>query len=167
MNRASRPPEVPQLTAEDILPYADALHRWAVRNTPSSHEADDLLQETLLHAVAHIGKVRDPARLSGWLFRIAERRLVDMIRRHRGNEVQLITEPPAPNAEAAMLVQSRHADLQRAVGRLPRSLRLPVRLYYLQERPLEEVARTLGTTMAGVKSRLYRARDRLRKRSQW
>ena len=170
MKRALRPPQVAelaQLAAEDVLPYSDALHRWATRNTSNSHEAEDLVQETLLHAIAHIGEVRNAERLSAWLFRIAERRLVDMIRRHRGTEVQLLTEPPAPSAEAALLEQSRHADLQRAVGRLPPSLRLPVRLYYLQERPLEEVARTLGTTLSAVKSRLYRARDQLRKRAQW
>ena len=167
MKSGSRPPAASRLVAEDVLPYSDALQRWAVRHTGDPHEAEDLVQETLLHAIAHIGEVRDPSRLSGWLFRIAERRLVDMIRRHRGTEVPLLSEPPAPSADAALLAQSRHADLQRAVRRLPRSLRLPVRLYYLQERPLEEVARTLGTTLAGVKSRLYRARDRLRRKAQW
>lgn len=167
MNGIPQPPEPRALVAEDLLPFSDALRGWALRHTASFHEAEDLMQDTLLHAVAHIGEVRDPTRLGGWLFRIAERRLVDLIRRDRGAEVQLLTEPPAPNEEDVAREQGRHADLQQAVRRLPRTLRLPVRLYYLQERPLEEVARTLGTTLAGVKSRLYRARHRLRQRAQW
>jgi len=167
MNRAPHPSDNPVLVAEDLLPLAGALRRWAARHTANCHEAEDLVQDTLLHAVKHIGEVRDPERLSAWLFRIAERRLVDLIRRERGTEVQLLTEPPAPSPEAAALQQCLHDDLQQAVRRLPRTLRLPVRLYYLQERPLEEVARTLGTTLAAVKSRLYRARHRLRKKARW
>ena len=125
------------------------------------------MQDTLLHALAHLHEVRDPDRLSSWLYRIAERRRVDLIRRDRGSEVPLLIDPLAPDPEAAALERGQYADLQRAVRRLPRSLRLPVRLHYIQGRPLQEVARALGTTITGIKSRLYRARHKLRQRSSW
>jgi len=161
----SAPP--PALAAEDLLPYTDRLLRWAVRHTSNLHEAEDLVQDTLLHALAHIHELRDPDRLSSWLYRIAERRLVDLIRQDRSAEVPLLIDPLAPDPEVTAMEIGRHADLQRAVRRLPRSLRLPVRLHYIQGRPLQEVAQALGTTITAIKSRLYRARHKLREPGSW
>ncbi|MHC4956044.1 MAG: RNA polymerase sigma factor [Planctomycetota bacterium] len=172
-------PIATSLTADDLLPYQSALRRWALRQTPDRHFAEDLVQETFLHALSRLHEVRDPERLGSWIFRIAERRFIDALRRASGQEQTLQVDPPAPDAGARRAVvpespappggkndaQTRQeiADLHRAVRLLPASLRLPVRLHYIQGRPLKEVARKLGTTVAGAKSRLYRARRSLRK----
>ena len=53
-------------------------------------------------------------------------------------------------------------ELARVLKKLPPSLRSAVRMRYVQGRSMPEVARRLDTTVAGVKSRLYRARRLLR-----
>jgi len=167
MQSSSPTPRPAPPAAEDLLPFARPLLSFALKRTANLHEAEDLVQDTLLHALAHLDEVRDPERLSGWLFRIAERRFIDLLRRDRGPELPLLIEPIAPMADKEQKDVQRHAALQRAVRGLPRSLRLPVRLHYIQGRPLQEVADALGTTISGVKTRLYRARHHLRERHAW
>jgi len=167
MRSPSPAPQPVPPVAEDLLPFARPLLRFALKRTANLHEAEDLVQDTLLHALAHLHEVREPERLSGWLFRIAERRYIDLLRRDRGSELPLLMDPIAPAPDKEQRDAQRHAALQRAVRGLPRSLRLPVRLHYIQGRPLQEVADALGTTISGVKTRLYRARHHLRERHSW
>ena len=58
------------------------------------------------------------------------------------------------------------AHLARAVAELPLSYRAPLVLAALEERPLEEIAQLLGLRPGTVKTRLFRARERLRVRLQ-
>jgi len=152
------PPE-----ARDLLAHLDELKRWARMHTGDPHRAEDLVQETLVQALGRLGEVRDAEKLGGWLHRIAERRLIDSYRRPRATEVPLLAEPslPAPDDGGGCDGPSVES-LRTAVRRLPPTLRRAVRLHYLEGRPVADVARALGTTVSGVKSRLYRARRRIR-----
>lgn len=114
----------------------------------------------MLTALSRLPELRDPDRLGGWLFRIAERRLIDAHRRPLSPELPLVVEPVVP--ERIPFERRRHEGVYSAVRQLPRSLRRAVRLHYLQGMPLPDVAVTLGTTVGGVKSRLYRARRLIR-----
>lgn len=150
-----------------LLSYERALRRFVRHRTVDTHLADDIVQETFLHALARMAEVRDPARLGAWLFRIAERRLIDAQRRVAAMEQPLLIEPPAPPREpyddsGDSDGETPYPELQRAMRKLPPSLRRPMRMHYIQGRSVRDVARHLDTTVAGVKSRLYRARRMLR-----
>ncbi len=150
-----------------LLGYERALRRFVRRRTPDTHLADDVVQETFLHALGRLPEVRDPARLGAWLFRIAERRLIDAQRRAAAFEQPLLIEPPAPPGDFLSEPDEEdssipYPELQRALRKLPPSLRRPMRMHYIQGRSVRDVARHLDTTVAGVKSRLYRARRMLR-----
>lgn len=145
---------------DSLLDHLDDLRLWCERRSGDRHLAEDVTQETALCALLSMDSVRDPARLRGWLFRIAQRRLADAVR-ERPRELPLMIEPPAPAPAAC---DPRAERLRRAVRQLPGPLRRSVSLYYLQERPLREVAARLRTTVQGVKGRLYRARRILRAR---
>ena len=150
-----------------LLGYERALRRFVRRRTADTHLADDVVQETFLHALGRLPEVRDPQRLGAWLFRIAERRLIDAQRRCAAFEQPLLIEPPAPPSRSLgepddVDSSTPYPELQRALRKLPPSLRRPMRMHYIQGRSVREVARQLDTTVAGVKSRLYRARRMLR-----
>ena len=150
--------------AEDaLLPHLGALHRWCLRRCGDPHLADDVAQETLLAALRQLDRLRDPACLRSWLFKIAACRLADAAR-SRPEELPLTMEPPAPPQEAEEPDPKQIRRVRRALKRLPLFLRKPMRLHYLKGRPLRDVARTLDTTVNGVKARLYRARRLLRER---
>jgi RNA polymerase sigma-70 factor (ECF subfamily) len=151
---------------DDLLDHLEDLRRWCRQRSADPHLAEDIAQETILTALTHLDSIRDRARLRGWLFRVAQRRLADEARRRRG-ELQLTVEPTAPPAPPGEPVNGdQAAEVRRALRRLPVFLRRPVRLHYLQGRPLREVARSLKTTVNGVKARLYRARRILREETR-
>ena len=150
-----------------LLKYERALRRFVRHRTADTHLADDIVQETFLHALARLSEVRDPERLGAWLFRIAERRLIDAQRRSGALEQPLLIEPPAPPGKFLGDADDPegtipYPELQRALRKLPASLRRPMRMHYIQGRSVRDVAQQLDTTVAGVKSRLYRARRMLR-----
>ncbi|MHC4973762.1 MAG: RNA polymerase sigma factor [Planctomycetota bacterium] len=149
-------------TAHAVVEHLEDVRAWCLIRSGDPHLAEDIMQETALAALRQLPTLRDPERLRGWLFRIAQRRLADAART-RPVEVPLTVEPPAPAADGPPCTDAQKLRLaRRAMRRLPLFLRKPVRLHYLQGRPLREVAHRLDTTVNGVKARLYRARRLMR-----
>jgi RNA polymerase sigma-70 factor (ECF subfamily) len=149
-------------SADAVVEHLDDVRAWCLIRSGDPHLAEDVMQETALAALRRLPTLRDPGRLRGWLFRIAQRRLADAAR-HRRVDVPLTVEPQAPAADGPPSVDARKLRIaRRAIRRLPLFLRKPVRLHYLQGRPLREVAHRLDTTVNGVKARLYRARRLMR-----
>jgi RNA polymerase sigma-70 factor (ECF subfamily) len=111
----------------------------------------------------HFSTLRDPQRLKGWLFRVAQRRLIDAKRRRPPDGV-MVDEPEAPpmTMPPPSATPETIERVRSALRKLPGPLRVPVRLHYLKGQPLRDVALALDTTVAGVKARLYRARQMLR-----
>jgi RNA polymerase sigma-70 factor (ECF subfamily) len=154
----------PAPSPTEVLDHLDDLARWCRRQSRDSHLAEDIVQETALAALLRIHTVRDRRHLRGWLFRVAQRRFADAHRSCRG-ELPLTKEPYAPDPDDSGNPDlERHARLRvrRLLRRLPLTLRRPMRMHYLEGHPLREVAGRLGTTVNGIKSRLYRARRILR-----
>ena len=150
---------------EDVAPY---LRSIAARHFRNSGDIEDAVQEVLLtvHAVRH---TYDPARPFGpWLVAIANRRVVDGLRRQgrsRAREVALDAEhetfaaPEANYHEAA----SEARALREAVESLPPGQRDAIRMLKLREMSLKEAAAVSGMTVAALKVATHRAVKSLRK----
>ena len=150
---------------EDVAPY---LRSIAARHFRNSGDIEDAVQEVLLtvHAVRH---TYDPARPFGpWLVAIANRRVVDGLRRQgrsRAREVALDAEhetfaaPEANYHEAA----SEARALREAVESLPPGQRDAIRMLKLQEMSLKEAAAVSGMTVVALKVATHRALKSLRK----
>jgi len=150
---------------EEITPYLRSL---ATRRVPNRRDVEDAVQDALvtIHAVRH---TYDPARPFGpWLVAIANRRIVDGLRR-RGRtgaretpldaEHETFAAPDANYHEAA----SEARALREAVERLPPGQREAVRLLKLKEMSLKEAAAVSGMTVVALKVATHRALKRLRK----
>lgn len=127
----------------------------------------DLVQETFLRAVRHLGSLREDARFGSWLFGIAHQQVVQQWRR-RGRSPfaddpvpeTAIADDPAPGHD---LVRQEEAErLLAAVDALPEAQRSVVLLHYLEDFPLIEIARITGAPLGTVKTRLHHARRALR-----
>jgi RNA polymerase sigma-70 factor (ECF subfamily) len=154
--------------------YQLPLFVWVREMVRNEADALDIVQETFMRAIRHVGELRDPARVGAWLFRIARQRCWDCLRR-RGRE-QGRTAVPAeeeleetvPMADSEPLPDQwliRREDEARffcALAALPEPQRAVVVLHFLEEFPLEEIAAILDVPVGTVKSRLYHARRRLR-----
>jgi len=153
---------------EALVPHLPDLERWCLRRVMDPHLAADVTQEVALIALIKLPRLRDPLRIRPWLFRIAQRRLADELRR-RNSVLPLTIDLPAPEPRPPPEESKNCPRLRRvraAVHRLPVFLRRPVRMHYFQGRSLREVARRLDTSVNGIKSRLYRARHMLREEAE-
>ena len=144
------------------------LRAWFERRTGSAHDADDLVQETFLRAQAKLDAVRDGERLDAWLRAIAANALADHGRRRARGAEALEDEDDAPREPAAP--EDEDADLDCAVAswleafleRLAPDDAAALRAVELEGRAQVELARELGIAPSSARSRVQRARERLR-----
>ncbi len=132
------------------------------------HSAQEAFQATFLILARRAGSVRDRVRLGAWLHRVARRvalraraasarRQAREVARADLDAVAVAAEDPAGRREAAEAVHEE-------VDRLPARYRVPVVLCHLEGLSYEEAAHRLDCPVGTVRSRLSRARDRLRDR---
>ena len=140
-----------------VREHGRSMFRAARALLDSDAAAEDAVGEAVLLAWQSFPRLRDPSAAKSWLLRICVNCACGQ-RRKTGREVALegLEERAAPERDEAL------SDLWRAVCSLPRDQRLAVLLYYYEDMPVAEIARTLGIAQGTVKSRLGRGRDRLR-----
>lgn len=149
---------------EAITPYLRSL---VVRHIANRSDAEDTVQDILLtlHTVRH---TYDPARPFGpWLVTIANRRIVDGLRRRgrlSAHETPFEPEHETLSTSAANL-QEEAVDarvLREAMERLPAGQRDAIRMLKLEERSLLEASAASGLSVAALKVATHRALKKLR-----
>jgi RNA polymerase sigma-70 factor (ECF subfamily) len=127
----------------------------------------DIVQETFIAAVRHIGSLRDDEKFGSWLFGIAHRKCVQHWRRS-GREELLADEtleavPGVDGHPRDMLIrEDQEAEFMQALSQLPAPQRSALVLHFLEDFSLEEIARITGANLGTVKSRLHYAKKALR-----
>ncbi|MCG6921726.1 MAG: sigma-70 family RNA polymerase sigma factor [Acidobacteria bacterium] len=148
----------------EVLPQLRALFGMAYRLTGNAHDAEDLVQETMLRAYRAFDRFRPGTNARAWLFTILHRLRTDLLR-HRGRRpetVELVDDGPpvAPAHEAALT--SGHEEITRALEGLPEVFRAAVVLRDIEEFTYAEIAEVLGVPVGTVMSRIHRGRALLR-----
>jgi len=147
-----------------ITPYVRAL---AARRIANRSDVEDAVQDILLtiHTVRH---TYDPARPFGpWLVTIANRRIIDALRRQgRSGAHEIPVEPEHETlsaSEASLQEEAASARMLRdAVERLPAGQRDAIRMLKLEELSLLEASAASGISVASLKVTTHRALKRLR-----
>lgn len=155
-----------------IKPHVE---RQLLRYPVSDEDRRDLLQTTLMQIVRRLGSFRAEASFSTWLFRVTANEALMLMRsrrRHRarfveGLEWEELATLPAMNdteVEANLGVSAKQRDerVRDALGELPVDYRDVVIAHYHMDLGLQEIADRLSITESAVRSRLHRARSRLR-----
>src|SRR5262249_47770972 len=133
----------------------------------SAEEARDLTQEVFLQVYRSLPKFRQGARFATWLYRIAVNRGVDAARGSRRWRFLPILEEPTlafraadRESEPGSVFERKieRQTIQSVLMRCPVAQRDVLVLRYYQNLSLEEIAETLGCTVAAAKVRLHRAR---------
>jgi RNA polymerase sigma-70 factor, ECF subfamily len=134
-------------------------------------EAEDISQEVFLRAVRAIGTFRGEASLNTWLHQIARNlcatRLAAAIKNieepaDRSWIAALASDQPGADRASAS-VELREA-LELAIGELEPAFREVILLREFENQSYEEIARITETSVATVKTRIYRAREKLKQR---
>lgn len=149
---------------EQILDELPFLRRVVRRWQTSGAEAEDLVQEALVKALANAYQWTPGTNLRAWLFTIMRNQF--LAGRSKANRARAALESYGEMA-AVSGTGSQYAtvvlrDVERVVERMPKAQRVAIRLVGLEGRSHEEVARELGLSTAAVRCHLARARHRLR-----
>ena len=155
--------------AELVTLYQRPLFSFLGRMGMGQAQAEDIAQETFLRAWTHLHRF-DPerAQFGTWLFTIARNLACnDLQSATRHGDVtdaelleQLADEQAGP--ERRLDSAQQQARLQAALRQLPMAERSALALVYVHELALADVARIEGDSVAAIKTRLHRARRRLR-----
>ncbi len=153
------------------------LHSLARRFCPSHEDAEDLVQEVFLTAFRRWDQFRGDSKVSTWLYTIASRACGKMQRRKMGEPRSLDSlDERMPKGESRMaslpgpgedplseqVKREGRAAVQQAIADLPEDFRMPVVLRESVGLHLAEIGGILQIPEATVKTRLHRARHKLR-----
>ena len=129
-------------------------------------DAQDLSQDVFLKAYQNLGKLDDPAKFAGWLFRIAHNEAYSLLRKNRPDDAEITFDPVTAEASLGsggrMFPVELSLAVQTALGRLHSDQREAVLLKVYQGFKFEEMAEILEIPVSTVKSRLYTALDLLK-----
>ena len=138
-----------------------------VGNTP---DAQDLTQEVFIKALQRADQIKDPAKATHWLSRIATNTAIDFLRRHgrvNFSELENLPEPlkvsREESPEARLLRSEQRGHLERGLAVLSERERTALLLRDVEGLPAEEVARHLNCSKATVRSHISNARIKFRK----
>lgn len=140
--------------------YRTRLRGYIAKRVRNDSAVDDLLQEVFLKAHEGLPALRSSGSITAWLYRIAANTIVDYYRGQKSWE-ELPDELAAPEPEHDH-VRELAACLQPFIATLPEAYRTALILSEIDGLPQKEVARRLGVSYSGAKSRVQRGREKLR-----
>ena len=149
-------------TRDSILSAIPNLRAFAISLSGNVDRADDLVQETVLRALANIDSFQPGTNMSAWLFTIL-RNLFRSEYRKRRREVEDATGMYAESMKSQPEQASRleFEELRTALAQLPDDQREAVILVGASGFSYEEAAAICGCAVGTIKSRVNRARNRL------
>lgn len=141
--------------------HYERLRRFVRSRVSNPEEADDLVQEICLRAVRNVDSIRDGARVESWLYQIARNAIIDHYRRSRP-----VSPLPDVLVDSVDFTAFEAPDLSDCLPGLMKGLaepdRLALQLTAIDGMKQRELAERLGISLSGAKSRVQRARKRLR-----
>jgi RNA polymerase sigma-70 factor, ECF subfamily len=155
--------------------YERKILRLTQNITQNREDAEDAMQEAFLKAYEHLGDFEGNSRFYTWLVRIAVNQALMKLRKRRPNVVSLDEELDTgedmlprevedwgPSPEQRYQQTELSGILNKVIGQLDPSFRIVFQLRDIEELSTEETAQALGLSVPAVKSRLLRARLKLR-----
>jgi RNA polymerase sigma-70 factor (ECF subfamily) len=153
--------------------YYGKVRKFILALVKDEWAADDLIQETFLRIQEKLNSLRDPSKISSWVFSIAYHLCQDHFRQLKAAQKKESLDEEKIGTLGDALVQGAFIQKeleQREMGQcvqsqidlLPHSLRTVLVLFDIMEFNHQEIADTLGITVENVKVRLHRARRKLR-----
>lgn len=143
------------------------LHRFIARRAANDADADDILQDVFYKIHSHIDRLRDTAKIHSWVYRITRNAIIDYYRSRR-IEISLDAEPYAleiaaeETPEAEVEREEIMACLNPMIERLSDDYRQALQMSDIQGITQAEVAEQLNLSVSGAKSRVQRARGKMK-----
>ena len=160
--------------AELVKKYQKSVHALAWRKIGDFHVAEEITQDTFLKAYQKLSTLKEPQSFASWLYVIAARRCVAWLRKKR-LWMQSLDATSVLQFEKATYsgyvveentrtaIEAQREVVKKLLAKLQESERTVMILHYFGEMTCEEISKFLGVSVGAIKSRLSRARHRLKK----
>ena len=160
--------------------YQNMVYTTAYRLLSDEAESQDIAQEVFLKAYQHFGELKSSGTAGGWLKTVTRNLCLNHLSRHRSrwrlfSELAPEREDSAGRDEIEDFLQAadpaypqldteeQRKLLAAALDRLPRSQRIPLVLFHIEEMSYAEIAKSLKVSLAKVKINIHRGRLALRR----
>ncbi|MBP3284220.1 MAG: sigma-70 family RNA polymerase sigma factor [Clostridia bacterium] len=135
----------------------DQIYRFAFIHTKNKQDAEDIVSESVLRALSAINGLKEVQYMETWFYRIILNTANSYWKKK--NKIILMEEMK----EEGVCDSYRNTDLYDAVMNLEMKYRVIIVLRYFEDRKIEEICEILHENQNTVKTRLYRAVDKLKK----
>jgi len=155
--------------------YEKKLLNFLYRFVSSRSQAEDLVQQTLLKVYNNRLKFKNTGKFSTWMYTIAANLARDYLRKYRKYQFISLDEPVGDNSNiidfyrepdekkmTSLEAQEMKHVVRVAVDRLPSEQRMAVLLSHFEHMSYDDIARVMNCAKGTVKSRIFRARARLK-----
>ncbi len=143
---------------QELLDNYQKYYRLAYSYVKNEADALDIVQESAYKAMKNCGKLKEEAFTDTWIYRIVINTALDFIR-----QAQKDMEADEDYMEQSMNEEGyEKADIMATLSTLPTKDRSVLILRYFESFKLEQIAEMTGESLSTVKSRLYRAQEKLR-----
>lgn len=156
-----------------VQKYQKRIHALAWRKVGDYHIAEEITQDAFLQVYRKLPTLRNPKQFDGWLYVIVNRLCINWVQRKKPKTLSLENTPLEEIEESSYMhyeSEQRKTDttehyrviIKNLLEKLPESERTVLTLYYLGEMTAIEISKFLGVSVNTIKSRLRRARNRLK-----
>lgn len=152
------------MTTENLWEtFHTGLRHFILQRIPDEQSADDVLQETFLKIHTRIATLRDEEKLQSWMYQIARNGIADYYRQQKAT-VELSEALPMPEEPVFEdeVIKDLIPSVKAMVESLPATYREALILTEYEGLTQRELAQRLGLSFSGAKSRVQRAREKLK-----
>ncbi len=168
--------------AQAFQPLVEAhqsrVYGLALRMLGNEREAEDAAQDAFVHAYARLASYKPEWRFKTWIMTITSNLCIDRLRRRKlepmsftdyatpnpsddavDTEVEFVSKDLQP--DAVVVGKQREGAIRAMLNELPGEDRSMVTMFYFHEMSYDEIAAAMNTSVSAVKSRLFRARQKM------
>lgn len=148
-----------------IEDYQSMVYNISLKTLYNAEDAADAAQDALIKVYKNIGSFQGKSKFSTWIYRITYNVCLDKIRKNKNQEYELIdntVEDTAPTPQSALMDTERAEVIQKAIYSLPHDQKTVIIMRDVNGLPYDEIAEILDCSLGTVKSRINRARLKLR-----
>lgn len=144
-----------------VRKYQSSVRRFFLHQTLGNTSlSDDLSQETFIKAYTSLSTFKGMANFQTWLYRIAYNVFYDYIRTQK--EVSELDPVQADNIlNTGYTPAGEKMDIYKGLAQLKENERTCIMLFYIEDQPIEKIAKITGFPVGTVKSHLSRGREKL------
>lgn len=140
-----------------IKEHSAAFYRYAYSILLNRQDAEDAVSETILKAFEHLNDLIHIRKMKSWIFQILANTCKTLLSKRLYVSDDIDNHAPEPADQEAYM------DLQNCIYQMEPKFREVVILYYFEDLKIREIAEILSVSEGTIKSRLSRARDKLKK----